>query len=130
MTDAVGAILEYFQELERATRMLNHPGDSLVLQGDFLDMVERVDICIDFLQHHVGLISPYFHLFDEGLTYPQRHFKEAEVYLLRFRQCLTRAMTLIRMYFVSALKVLTADVSGRLSDKVCMVSILSRSISY
>lgn len=58
LTDAVGAILEYFQELERATRMLNHPGDSLVLQGDFLDMVERVDICIDFLKHHVGSVSP------------------------------------------------------------------------
>lgn len=34
--------------------MLNHPGESLVLQADFLDVVERVDICIEFLQHHVS----------------------------------------------------------------------------
>ena len=51
----MSARLEYFQELEHATRMLNHPGDSLVLQADFLEMVERVDICIDFLRTHVRI---------------------------------------------------------------------------
>ncbi|KAJ7145893.1 Sec34-like family-domain-containing protein [Mycena epipterygia] len=98
MTDEIGARLEYFQELEQATRMLNHPGESLVLQTDFLYMVERVDICIDYLKAH-------------------RHFREAEVYLLRFQQCMTRAMTLIRMYFVGSLKALSADVSKRISEK-------------
>jgi conserved oligomeric Golgi complex subunit 3 len=57
MTESISTRLEYFQELEQATRMLNHPGESLVLQTDFLYMVERVDICIDFLKAHVG-ISP------------------------------------------------------------------------
>ncbi|KAI0074424.1 Sec34-domain-containing protein [Panus rudis PR-1116 ss-1] len=97
-TEAIGERLEYFQELEHATRMLNHPGESLVLQTDFLYMVERVDICIDYLKSH-------------------RHFKEAEIYLLRFQQCLTRAMTLIKMYFVGSLRALTSDVSRRLSEK-------------
>ena len=50
----------------------------------------------------------------------QRHFKEAEIYLLRFQQCMTRAMTLIKMYFVGSLRALTADVSKRLSEKVCI----------
>jgi hypothetical protein len=53
-TEAIGERLEYFQELENATRMLNHPGESLVLQTDFLYMVERVDICIDYLKSHVS----------------------------------------------------------------------------
>ena len=53
ITDEIGARLEYFQELEHATRMLNHPGESLVLQTDFLYMVERVDICIEYLKAHV-----------------------------------------------------------------------------
>jgi hypothetical protein len=48
----------------------------------------------------------------------QRHFREAEIYLLRFRQCMTRAMTLIKMYFVGSLRALTADVSRRISEKV------------
>ena len=40
--------------------MLNHPGESLVLQTDFLYMVECVDICIDFLKNHVrGLFKVY-----------------------------------------------------------------------
>ena len=50
---AIGTTLEYFLELEHATRLLNHPGESLVLQTDFLYMVERVDICIEFLKSHV-----------------------------------------------------------------------------
>jgi len=53
ITDEMDARLEYFQELDHATRMLNHPGDSLVLQTDFLYMVERVDVCIDYLKAHV-----------------------------------------------------------------------------
>ena len=53
LTEEIGSGLEYFQELEHATRMLNHPGESLVLQTDFLYMVERVDICIDYLKTHV-----------------------------------------------------------------------------
>lgn len=57
MTESIGERLEYFQELEHATRMLNHPGESLVLQTDFLYMVERVDICIDFLRAHVRVYT-------------------------------------------------------------------------
>ena len=55
ITDAIGERLGYFQELEHATRMLNHPGDSLVLQTEFLYMVERVDVCIEYLKTHVSL---------------------------------------------------------------------------
>ena len=57
MTVAIDERLEYFQELEQATRMLNHPGESLVLQTDFLYMVERVDICIDYLKGHVSTLA-------------------------------------------------------------------------
>jgi conserved oligomeric Golgi complex subunit 3 len=53
LTDEIETRVDYFQELDHATRMLNHPGESLVLQTDFLYMVERVDICIDYLQSHV-----------------------------------------------------------------------------
>ncbi|GLB40619.1 putative sec34-like family protein [Lyophyllum shimeji] len=98
LTDEIGARLDYFQELEHATRMLNHPGESLVLQTDFLYMVERVDVCIDYLKAH-------------------RNFREAEIYLFRYQQCMTRAMTLIKMYFVGSLRALSVDVSKRLSEK-------------
>ncbi|KAH9839058.1 Sec34-like family-domain-containing protein [Rhodofomes roseus] len=98
ITDAIDERIGYFQELEHATRMLNSPGDSLVLQTEFLYMVERVDVCIEYLKAH-------------------RHFREAEIYLLRFQQCMTRAMTLIKMFFVGSLKALTVDVTKRMSEK-------------
>ncbi|KAH0584972.1 Conserved oligomeric Golgi complex subunit 3 [Termitomyces sp. J132] len=98
LTEEIGIRLDYFQELEHATRMLNHPGESLVLQTDFLYMVERVDICIDYLKAH-------------------RHFREVEIYLFRYQQCMTRVMTLIKMYFVGSLRALSVDVSKRLYEK-------------
>ena len=57
LIDDIGAHLEYFRELEQATRMLNHPGEALIFEADFLYMVERVDICIDFLKGHVNIVS-------------------------------------------------------------------------
>ncbi|EAU90936.2 COG3 protein [Coprinopsis cinerea okayama7 len=98
LTDDIGSHLEYFQQLDIATRMLNHPGEQLIYQSDFLYMVEKVDICIEFLKS-------------------RRHYKEAEVYLLRFQQCMTRAMTLIKMNFVGSLRALSSDISRRLSEK-------------
>ncbi|KAH7339666.1 Sec34-like family-domain-containing protein [Rhizoctonia solani] len=97
VTDAIGTRLEYFQELEYATRMLNHPGEALVLQTDFLLMVERVDVCLEYMRTH-------------------RQFKEAEIYLLRFQQCLTRAMTLIKMYLVGTLRAIHTDIQKRMSE--------------
>ncbi|KAJ8082531.1 Golgi transport complex subunit 3 [Marasmius tenuissimus] len=103
--------LEYFQELEHATRMLNHPGETLVLQSDFLYMVERVDICIDYLKAH-------------------RHFREAELYLLRFTQCLTRAMTLIKMYFVGSLRAMSSDITRRLSENKSLSQATTHHLLY
>jgi len=47
----------------------------------------------------------------------QREFREAEIYLLRFQQCLTRAMTLIKMFFVGSLKALSSDIYRRVADR-------------
>ena len=56
LIDDIGVHLEYFRELEQATRILNHPGESLIFEADFLYMVERVDVCIDFLKGHVKIV--------------------------------------------------------------------------
>lgn len=58
------------------------------------------------------------------LIYFKRYFKEAEVYLLRFQQCMTRAMTLIKMNFVGSLRALSSEVVKRLSEKVARSLIL------
>ena len=52
------------------------------------------------------------------LMWIQRDFKDAEVYLLRYQQCMTRSMTLIKIYFVNALKAIGQEVGKRLVDRV------------
>lgn len=103
LTDAIGGYLEYFTELESATRMLNHPGEDLLFSPDFLSTVSKIDTCIEFLR-------------------ARRHFKESEVYLLRFHQCLVRSMTLVKMNFVNSLRTLTADTAKKLGDKSATLS--------
>ncbi|KAJ3830003.1 Sec34-like family-domain-containing protein [Lentinula raphanica] len=112
LENELGERLDYFKELEYATRMLNSPvlessggkgSRPLVMESEFLDMIERVVICIQWLEAH-------------------RHYREAEIYLLRFHQCLTRAMTLVKMYFVGSLRAVQTDVARRFGDKVASSS--------
>ncbi|KAK8854795.1 hypothetical protein IAR55_003534 [Kwoniella newhampshirensis] len=90
--------LTFFTFLETAQRMLNNPGNNLVLSPDFLPMVKRLDECLGYLGEH-------------------RDFKDAELYLIRYQQCMTRSMTLIKFYFVGALKALGQEVGRRIGDK-------------
>jgi len=55
VTQAIDARLEYFKELEIATRALSQPGDMVVLQDDFLNMLERLDVCLEFLKNNVSI---------------------------------------------------------------------------
>lgn len=52
-----------------------------------------------------------------GSSY-QRDFQDAEVYLLRYQQCMTRSMTLIKIYFVNTIKAMGQEVSRKLADRV------------
>ncbi|WWC90718.1 uncharacterized protein L201_005655 [Kwoniella dendrophila CBS 6074] len=90
--------LTFFTFLETAQKMLNNPGNNLVLSPDFLPMVKRLDECLGYLGEH-------------------RDFKDAELYLIRYQQCMTRSMTLIKLYFVSVVKVLGQEIVKRLGDK-------------
>lgn len=54
-TQELAARLEYFTFLEQAQRMLNYPGDNLVLSEGFLSMVERLDGCLQYLRANVSL---------------------------------------------------------------------------
>jgi hypothetical protein len=52
-TTHLSSRLSYFTFLEQAQRMLNNPGDELVLSDGFLGMVERLDSCLTYLKTHV-----------------------------------------------------------------------------
>ncbi|KAH9957167.1 Sec34-like family-domain-containing protein [Lactifluus volemus] len=93
---AIGMTLEYLLSVTGARDAAAQSPWRVARSPD--RMVERVDICIEFLK-------------------PHRNYKEAEVYLLRFQQCMTCAMTFIKMYFVGSLRALTQDVSRRLFEQ-------------
>lgn len=120
-----------------ATRTLSQPGGDIVLQEDFLGMLDRLDICLDFLRRNVSrsdrsLIeqtepvggSRGWTACEQLLTYipppkcntTQRNYRDAEVYLIRFQQCLTRAMTLIKMHFLTTINDLHTEVSTKMAS--------------
>jgi hypothetical protein len=100
--------------------MLNNPGEELVLSDGFLSMVERLDSCLTYLKSHVR-VFPLFTVGLKLLSGPfildwQRDFRDAEIYLIRYQQCMTRSMTLIKLYVVNALRALAQEVNKRVSD--------------
>jgi hypothetical protein len=62
VTEALGQRLEYFRELEQSTKMLNLPGEELVLKEDFLNMIDRLDVCLDYLKQNVKSLVITFSL--------------------------------------------------------------------
>lgn len=86
-------------------------------------MIERVDECLAYLQSHVHLsersrcaASPFADSL--LLFYSQRDYKDSELYILRYQQCLSRSMTMIKIHFVATVKALGADVGKRLAEQV------------
>lgn len=43
----------------------------------------------------------------------QIKYKDSELYQMRFRQCMTRGMTLIKMHFITKLRALSAEVASK-----------------
>ncbi|BGP13514.1 Golgi transport complex subunit 3 [Rhodosporidiobolus nylandii] len=95
VAQALSERLEYFRELERSVRLLNEPGEKVVERPEFLEGLDRVGVCLEYLRANPD-------------------FLDAPLYLLRFQQCLTRSMTLIKMYFVSRIKEVWGEVQGKL----------------
>ena len=114
----IGTTLEYFLELEHATRPHNHPRESLVLQTDFFYMVERVDICIEFLKSHVRFIflrSP-----PVGVAHALEiaQLKRSGSIPLAFPATYDPRDDTHQIFFVGSLLALTQDVSQRLFEQV------------
>jgi hypothetical protein len=60
LADEVGTDLHYYAYLDNATRRLNAPGASrLVDDASFGEMVENIDACIVFMENHVRILCYY-----------------------------------------------------------------------
>jgi hypothetical protein len=53
--------LHYYDFLDPASRRLNAPGaGNTVRDKEFSDMLRRLDVCLDYMETHVG--APWLHL--------------------------------------------------------------------
>ena len=98
VTQEIDDKLKYFREYEAVSKMLNTPGESLVLDPKFIPMLQKLDQCLAFVSGH-------------------GHYKESNLYAMRYRQALTRSLTLIKLYFVDSIRTLQNDVAIKASAK-------------
>ncbi|KAM6418894.1 conserved oligomeric Golgi complex subunit 3 isoform 2-T2 [Pluvialis apricaria] len=85
--------LSYFNELENINTKLNSPTLSVNSEG-FIPMLAKLDDCIAYISSHPN-------------------FKDYPVYLIKFKQCLSKAMHLIKTYTVNTLQNLTSQLMKR-----------------
>uniref|UniRef100_H0VFP6 Conserved oligomeric Golgi complex subunit 3 n=1 Tax=Cavia porcellus TaxID=10141 RepID=H0VFP6_CAVPO len=85
--------LSYFNELETITTKLNSPTLSVNSEG-FIPMLAKLDDCITYISSHPN-------------------FKDYPVYLLKFKQCLSKALHLMKTYTVNTLQTLTNQLLKR-----------------
>ncbi|KAH6585004.1 hypothetical protein BASA60_000718 [Batrachochytrium salamandrivorans] len=98
VTEELSAKLAYFNELDPITRMLNAPGETIVLDEKFGPMLQKLDQCLSFVMQHL-------------------HYKDAEIYRMRYRQCMTRSITLVKMHFVNVIRGLQQDIGEKLEGR-------------
>ncbi|KAJ3129149.1 Golgi transport complex subunit 3 [Nowakowskiella sp. JEL0407] len=98
VAEQLAANLEYFNALEPITKLLSSSGDNVCLDDRFVPMLVKLDDCLAFVKAH-----------------PK--YRDSELYLMRFRQCMTRGMTLIKLYFVSQMRAVQNDIKERLQQR-------------
>ena len=51
--------LAYFRRLDQAQRVLSRPGEAEIVNShEFLPMIERLDLCLEFMKSNVGPYIP------------------------------------------------------------------------
>ncbi|KAF3934285.1 hypothetical protein ABW19_dt0204010 [Dactylella cylindrospora] len=98
LADELSTNLEPFNALEGITRRLNAPGSDIVMRPDFKHMLSKLDYCLDYLSRH-------------------ENFKDYSHYQPKYRQLMTRALSLIKVYFTNQLRDVAADVGKRVAAK-------------
>ncbi|XP_067896281.1 conserved oligomeric Golgi complex subunit 3 [Heterodontus francisci] len=85
--------LSYFNELENINAKLNSPTLSVNSEG-FIPTLAKLDDCITYVSSHPG-------------------FRDYPVYLAKFKQCLSKAMHLMKTYTVNTLQNLSTQLIKR-----------------
>uniref|UniRef100_A0A4W4GT26 Conserved oligomeric Golgi complex subunit 3 n=1 Tax=Electrophorus electricus TaxID=8005 RepID=A0A4W4GT26_ELEEL len=93
LAESIEQKLSYFNELEAINTKLNSPTFSVNNEG-FIPMLSKLDDCIEYVSSHPN-------------------FKDYPVYLAKFRQCLCKAVLLMKTHTVNTLQNLTSQLTKR-----------------
>ncbi|CAG8512769.1 11132_t:CDS:10 [Rhizophagus irregularis] len=94
LADAITAKLSYYNELESITKLFNSPGENICEQEEFVSVLAKLDECLEYMQTNL-------------------RYRDSELYLMRFRQCMTRGMAIIKMYSISTIKGLGLEIAKK-----------------
>lgn len=115
LSSSLSLRLSYFDVLQPSTILLSSPSLSLVLSPDFLHMLDRLDVALAFIRAHP-------------------HYRDSNLYKMRFEGCLIRAGTLIKMWITGKIKETGGVVSTSVGQKDSKVQVslyrLSTQMSY
>lgn len=98
MADLMEDRLHYFNDFDKIMKVLNAPGEDICLNDNFVPTLSRLDYCLAFLEKHMN-------------------FKDSELYAMRFKQCMTRALSLIMLYFSTVMQSLSSELLPKASSK-------------
>ncbi|XDV29858.1 hypothetical protein PO909_032892 [Leuciscus waleckii] len=93
LAESIQEKLSYFNELENINTKLNSTTLSVNSEG-FIPMLSKLDECIEYVSSHPN-------------------FKDYPVYLSKFKQCLSKAMYLIKSHTVNTMQNLTSQLTKR-----------------
>ncbi|XP_076119779.1 conserved oligomeric Golgi complex subunit 3 [Alosa pseudoharengus] len=93
LAESIQQKLSYFNELENINTKLNSPTLS-VNSEEFIPVLSKLDDCIEYVSSHPN-------------------FKDYPVYLTKFKQCLSRAMHLMKTHTVNTMQNLTSQLTKR-----------------
>ncbi|KAJ2502209.1 Golgi transport complex subunit 3 [Coemansia sp. RSA 1972] len=79
MAEAINERLNVYGSLGPITRLFNAPGDSVCTDPEFLPSLERAERALEYINAHMDA-------------------RDSELYAMRFAQCRSRALTLIKMH--------------------------------
>ncbi|OAA64700.1 golgi complex component [Niveomyces insectorum RCEF 264] len=97
LADEVGTDLHYYAYLDTATRRLNAPGASrLVDDEEFADILSSLDSCIRFMAQHPT-------------------YRDAESYLARYQALLTKALHVLEVGFTARLEMVATDLAKQIA---------------
>ncbi|KAJ3312446.1 Golgi transport complex subunit 3 [Blyttiomyces sp. JEL0837] len=98
LREDIGDRLRKFDVLEPAVKLFSSSGDTVCLEADFIPMLARLDDCLEFVQENI-------------------RYRDAELYLMKFRQCMTRGLTLIKILFVNSIRALHSEIKEKITDR-------------